>query len=162
MRLRVPFSSRGNLKYGGTVRTRVAGPKAFDHLSLFVRDLSRMRGFYEDVLGFPLMTADPRQARFDVGGSSVVLLADPPFGDPDYRDFVNQLKGNMRGMGAAVHFAVEDVDAYFAELRGKGVVPIEPEKNRRLEEPITRPDGRREFAIEDPEGYWLYFAERGP
>ncbi len=118
-----------------------------------------MREFYERVLGFRLIAADLREARFDADGVEIVLRADPPFGDPDYRDFVNQLKGNMRGMGASFHFDVDDVDAYFVDLKGKGVVPIEPEKNRALDASLTRPDGRREFAIEDPEGYWLYFGE---
>ncbi len=124
---------------------------------LLVRDLGRMRDFYENVLGFHLLAADPRTARFDAGGIELVLRADPPFGDAEYRDFVNQLKGNMRGMGASLHFEVPDVDASFRALTAKGLTPIDPEKSRRLEGPIVLEDGRREFAIEDPEGYWIYF-----
>lgn len=136
----------------------MASPRAVDHISLFVRDLTRMRDFYERVLGFPLLAAEVGELRFDASDVRLVLRADPPFGVEEYRDFVNQLKGNMRGMGAAIHFTVDDVDAYFAELVHRGAVPLEPEKNRRLDAPIAR-HGRREFAVEDPEGYWLYFGE---
>ena len=131
-----------------------------DRIVLYVRDPLRMRDFYEQVLGFPLRTVERHIAHFDAGGVDLVLHPDPPFADPEFRDFINQLKGNMRGMGTAIHFNVDDVDAYFAELKRKGVTPIEPEKNRALEAPLDRPDGRREFAIEDPEGYWLYFGSR--
>ena len=120
-----------------------------------------MRDFYERVLGFRLVAADAGSARFDAGGIQLVLRADPPFGVEEYRDFVNQLKGNMRGMGASFDFDVEDVDSCFADLKAKGAIPIEPEKNRALDAPLTRPDGRREFAVEDPEGYWLYFGTGG-
>ncbi|HYS71697.1 MAG TPA: VOC family protein [Thermoplasmata archaeon] len=136
----------------------MASPRAINHVSLFVRDPGRMREFYERVLGFRLVAADAGSARFDAGGVQLVLRADPPFGVEEYRDFVNQLKGNMRGMGASVHFEVDDVDVYFSELAAKGIVALEPEKNRRLDAPVVH-DGRREFAIEDPEGYWLYFGE---
>src|SRR3989442_16006580 len=161
MSVRLPFSPPGNLKYSAGVRGHVTGRRALRHLSLFVRDLPRMQTFYERVLGFPLLGADSRSARFDARGTVVILRADPPFGDPDYRDFVNQLKGNMRGMGASFDFDVEDVDSCFADLKAKGAIPIEPEKNRALDAPLTRPDGRREFAVEDPEGYWLYFGTGG-
>jgi catechol 2,3-dioxygenase-like lactoylglutathione lyase family enzyme len=133
---------------------------ALSHVSLFVRDLERMREFYETTLGLQLLRADPHGARFEAGGAEIVLRPDPPFGDPEYRDFINQLKGNMRGMGASFHFDVDDVDSVFRSLAEKGVVLLDPEKNRRLEAPITRRDGRREFAVEDPEGYWLYFGGR--
>lgn len=132
-------------------------PHGLRHIRLFVRDATRMREFYERVLGFRVLSVTPDSARFDAGGVEIVLQADPPFADSEYRDFINQLKGNMRGMGSALHFDVEDVDAFFRELAAKGVVPVEPEKNRRLDTPLERPSGRREFAIEDPEGYWLYF-----
>lgn len=116
-----------------------------------------MREFYERSLGFRLLSADAREARFETGAHEIVLRADPPFGDAEYRDFVNQLKGNMRGMGASFHFEVPDIEAWFHALSTRGLIPIDPEKNRRLERPIPAGEGRREFAIEDPEGYWIYF-----
>lgn len=126
------------------------------HVRLFVRDLPRMRAFYETTLGFPLVAADRRSARFRAGAVDLVLEADPPFGSEEHRDFLNQLKGNMRGMGSALHFTADDVDDRFRDLAAKGVIPVDPERNRRLDGPIER-DGRRGFAIEDPEGYWVFF-----
>ena len=131
------------------------------HIRLYVRDLSRMRQFYETVLGFRPRAVADQAAHFDVGGVDLVLTPDPPFADPEHRDFINQLKGNMRGMGTSFHFDVDDVDASFRGLEAKGLVPIDPEKNRRLDAPLVRADGRREFAIEDPEGYWLWFGQEG-
>ena len=157
MRLPVRFPAGEALKYGAGVRAPMEPPRELDHLLLFVRNLSAARAFYQDVLGFRLIAADSDEARFDLTDTELVLRADPPFADSDYRDFINQLKGNMRGMGSAFHFAVGDVDAYFARLTAKGVVPIDPLKNRRLDAPVANANGRREFAIEDPDGYWLFF-----
>ena len=138
----------------------MAAPQRLIQILLYVRDPVRMRQFYETVLGFKLRALERDVSHFDAGGVELVLHPDPPFADPEYRDFINQLKGNMRGMGSAIHFDVDDVDAYFAELKGKGLTPIDPEKNRAIQEPIERREGRREFVIEDPEGYWLYFGSR--
>ena len=117
-----------------------------------------MREFYTRVLGFREGAADLESVRFDAGGAEVELRADPPFASEEHRDFINQLKGNMRGMGASLHFDVEDGDARFAELAERGAIPIDPERNRRLESPVER-DGRRGFAIEDCEGYWIFFEQ---
>jgi len=117
-----------------------------------------MREFYEKVIGLPLVAAGPRTVQLRAGNVEILLEADPPFASEEHRDFLNQLKGNMRGMGSALHFDVDDVDARFRELAAKGVAAVDPERNRRLEAPVSR-NGRREFAIEDPEGYWLYFGQ---
>jgi len=119
-----------------------------------------MREFYTRVLGFRELAAEPDRVRLDADGVGIVLAADPPFGDVEFRDFLNQLKGNMRGMGTSLHFEVEDIDARFADLVAGGAIPIDPERNRRLDAPWEG-DGRRAFAVEDPEGYWLFF-ERVP
>lgn len=132
---------------------------ALAHVRLFVRDLPKMRTFYEDALGFPLEEAHARFVRFRAGSVDLVLEADPPFASEEHRDFINQLKGNMRGMGSSLHFDVDDVAVRFRELSAKGIVPVDPERNRRLEAPLVR-DGRIGFAIEDPEGYWLFFEQR--
>ena len=42
--------------------------------ALYVDDLDRARGFYEDVLGLAALTSDSRFLAFDVGGRSVLLL----------------------------------------------------------------------------------------
>ncbi|MBI4417033.1 MAG: VOC family protein [Euryarchaeota archaeon] len=132
-------------------------PRRLERIVLYTRDPERMRAFYERILGFPVLGTDGPNVRLQAGAAEIVLQPDPPFANEEFRDFVNQLKGNMRGMGAVLQFEVDDVDRYFAELTGKGLVPVEPERNRRLDAPVVRADGRREFAIEDPEGYWLYF-----
>lgn len=133
-------------------------PASLGRVRLYARDLPKMRDFYTRVLGFREVAADREHVRLDAGGAELVLRADPAFGSDEHRDFLNQLKGNMRGMGASLHFTVEDVDARFTEIAERGGIPIDPERNRRLDAPVDR-DGRRGFAVEDPEGYWLFLEE---
>ena len=123
---------------------------------LYARDLGKMRDFYTRVLGFRELAAAVETVRLDAGGVEIVLQRDPPFGQQEFQDFINQLKGNMRGMGSALHFEVDDVETRFAQVRERGAIPIEPERNRTLDAPVER-EGRRGFAIEDPEGYWVFF-----
>jgi catechol 2,3-dioxygenase-like lactoylglutathione lyase family enzyme len=42
--------------------------------ALYVDDLGRAAGFYEDVLGLPVLTSDKRFRAYDVGGASVLLV----------------------------------------------------------------------------------------
>lgn len=42
--------------------------------ALYVDDLDRARGFYEDVIGLEPITADGRFVAYDVGATSVLLL----------------------------------------------------------------------------------------
>ena len=42
--------------------------------SLYSDDIERAAGFYEDLLGLPLLTSDQRFRAYDVGGKSVLLL----------------------------------------------------------------------------------------
>jgi catechol 2,3-dioxygenase-like lactoylglutathione lyase family enzyme len=58
------------------VVTAVGAPKLDRVLetALYVDDLGRAAGFYEDVLGLPVLTADKRFRAYDVGGLSVLLV----------------------------------------------------------------------------------------
>jgi catechol 2,3-dioxygenase-like lactoylglutathione lyase family enzyme len=42
--------------------------------SLYVDDLERAAGFYEDVLGLKVLTSDKRFRAYDAGGTNVLLL----------------------------------------------------------------------------------------
>lgn len=42
--------------------------------ALYVDDLDRARGFYEDVIGLAPITADRRFVAYDVGGNSILLV----------------------------------------------------------------------------------------
>ena len=53
----------GSLKLGCVIET-----------SLYVDDLERAAGFYDDVLELPRLNADQRFRAYDVGGRSVLLL----------------------------------------------------------------------------------------
>lgn len=47
-------------------------PLAFSHMGIFVHDLAKMQGFYEDVLGFPVTD------RGKLGGREIVFLSRDP------------------------------------------------------------------------------------
>src|SRR3970040_1415121 len=105
---------------------RLVATRALRHVRLFARDLPRLRAFYETTLGLAVRSATATSVRFDAGGVDLVLPADPPSGDPSYRDSINQLKGNMRGTGTAIHFEVDDLDGFFGALQAAGVAIMDP------------------------------------
>lgn len=77
-----------------------------------VHDVERATAFYRDVLGLPLLfTAPPGLAFFDCGG--VRLMLSPPSPGLDHP-------------GSMLYFAVDDIRASAAELRGRGVVFTTP------------------------------------
>ncbi len=103
-----------------------------------VRDMAASLGYYRNVLGF--------SAEFE-------------FGQPTYyaalcRDAVGihliagTATGRLAGQGAAAVF-VEDVDALYAELAGRGARSVQP--------PQDRAYGMRDFNARDPDGNQLTF-----
>jgi predicted enzyme related to lactoylglutathione lyase len=76
------------------------------HLS--VADVDRSVTFYRDVLGIPFLFAVPGQqmAFFDCDGVRLSL------GVPESEEFRSK---------STIYFSVDDVDAAYEELRGRGV-----------------------------------------
>lgn len=101
----------------------------FDSVFYYVRDVNHAVTFYTDVLGLPLRSRDA-VARLDVDG---VLLELVPTGDAT--------KVTGRG-NARLCFAVEDVQAVAAHLRGRGVAvdPVQTVQNG-LVAAFRDPDG---------------------
>ena len=130
--------------------------------NLIVRDIARSTAFYRDVLGFEI-----RQTVPDSSGRSPQAEADAePFvfvwlerdGVPvflnditaavhDYPDAATLPPGGT----AALFFVISGVDAYHASVapRANVVMPLK-----------TQFYGMREFAITDPDGHIITFAER--
>jgi catechol 2,3-dioxygenase-like lactoylglutathione lyase family enzyme len=119
--------------------------------NLLVRDIDVSRAFYCDVLGF-----SPKQTVPDAAPFVFVWLE---------RDgvpvFLNDLKAiehdfpgaiaRPAGGTATLFFVVKGVDAFYETVRSKTpiVMPIK-----------TQFYGMREFAVTDPDGHILTFAER--
>jgi methylmalonyl-CoA/ethylmalonyl-CoA epimerase len=84
----------------------VGGPlRSLRQISQPAQDVERAVAFYRDVLGLSLIARFGDLAFFDLGGSR--LLVSP---DAEART------------GSVLYFAVQDIDATQAELRGRGVV----------------------------------------
>ena len=125
--------------------------------NLIVSDIARSTAFYRDVLGFSVTTTVPDQAPFvfvwlQRGGVNVFLNAAEAARD-DLPTVASRNIGGTMTMFTIVEAATADegVDALFRSVDGKARV-LMPLKNQFY--------GMREFAVEDPDGYVLTFAQR--
>jgi|SRR4051812_8550484 lactoylglutathione lyase len=92
------------------------------YINVGVRDLERSVAFYRDVLGFKLESSSPEfsYARFDVNGFRLGMGA----GEVD--QFTGRPPG---GRHTGIGLTVQDVNAAYNELKGKGVeFPMVPAK----------------------------------
>jgi lactoylglutathione lyase len=119
--------------------------------NLIVQDVERSTAFYRDVLGFVVKQTVPETAPFVFvwleRDGVPVFLNDRHAADHDYP----QASRLPAGGTATMFFGVTEVDALHASVASRATV-IMPLK--------TQFYGMREFAIEDPDGHILTFAER--
>jgi catechol 2,3-dioxygenase-like lactoylglutathione lyase family enzyme len=118
---------------------------------LLVRDVAKSVAFYRDVLGFTMGETVPDQAPFvfvwmkrdDVS----VFLNDIKAAEQDYPQAAQMPAGGT----AAMFFVITGVDAYHAQVapRANVILPLK-----------TQFYGMREFAVTDPDGHIITFAER--
>jgi catechol 2,3-dioxygenase-like lactoylglutathione lyase family enzyme len=119
--------------------------------NLLVRDVRKSTEFYRDVLGFTMGETVPDKEPFvfvwmkrdDVS----VFLNDIAAASHDYPAAETLPPGGT----AALFFTVSDVDGYHASVAPKAnvVMPLK-----------TQFYGMREFAVTDPDGHIITFAER--
>ena len=119
--------------------------------NLIVRDVARSTAFYRDVLGFSINQTVPDEAPFvfvwlEKDGVPV-FLNDITAAAHDYPDAAKLPPGGT----VAMFFVITGVDDYHAAIASKATV-VMPLK--------TQFYGMREFAVEDPDGHILTFAER--
>jgi uncharacterized glyoxalase superfamily protein PhnB len=119
--------------------------------NLIVRDVAVSTAFYREVLGFTIKQTVPDEAPFvfvwlERDGVPVFLNAVHAVAG-DYPDAAARPAGGT----ATLFFAVTDVDALHAAIapRAPVVMPLK-----------TQFYGMREFAVTDPDGHILTFAER--
>jgi lactoylglutathione lyase len=121
--------------------------------NLLVASVERSLAFYVDVLGFARGMTVPDESPFAfasvTGGPIEIFLNDAAGAVKEYPGFA----GQRIGCTGTLFIEVEGVNALHGGLQGKVkvVMPIE-----------TKFYGMREFAIEDPDGYVITFAERVP
>ena len=119
--------------------------------NLLVDDIDRSTAFYRDVLGFRVKQTVPDDSPFVFvwleRDGIPVFLNDPQAVEKDVAGSV----GRPRGGTATMFFVITDVDDFHARVAPHATV-VMPLK--------TQFYGMREFAIEDPDGHILTFAER--
>ena len=119
--------------------------------NLLVRDLDRSTVFYRDVLGFSIKQTVPDAAPFVFvwleRDGVPLFLNDRKAVEQD----VPEAGARPFGGTATMYFIVTDVDGLHATVapHANVVMPLK-----------TQFYGMREFAIEDPDGHILSFAER--
>lgn len=119
--------------------------------NLIVRDIAKSTAFYRDVLGFAIKQTVPESAPFVFvwleRDGVPVFLNDLKAAAHDYPDAARLPQGGS----ATMFFVITGVDAYHAAVAPKASV-VMPLK--------TQFYGMREFAITDPDGHIITFAER--
>jgi len=135
-------------------------------VALTCKDMAKSVAFYRDQLGFRMKESWPDEAapqwcNMLLGEQSVMLGAamDPDHvgemcqSDPAeaaaFEALARDFRNNRAGIGLSVYLRVDDVDAYDAEIRGRGIQP--------QREPKTQFYGIRETIVDDPDGYRLIF-----
>ena len=119
--------------------------------NLLVANVERSLTFYVDTLGFERGMTVPEQSPFVfasvTSGAVEIFFNDAATGAKEYQAFA----GKPIGATGTLFIEAEGVDALHDRLkpRAKIVMPI-----------VNQFYGTREFAIEDPDGYVLTFAER--
>ena len=119
--------------------------------NLLVRDVAKSLAFYRDILGFTIGETVPDKEPFVFvwmkHGDVSVFLNDIKAAEHDYPPAANMPQGGT----AALFFIITDVDGYYETVAPKATV-IMPLK--------TQFYGMREFAVTDPDGHLVTFAER--
>ena len=118
--------------------------------NLLVRDLDRSSAFYRDVLGFSVVATVPDAAPFVFAWMQRdgvnVFLNDAAAAGQEYP----ALRGKPIGGSLTIYITMSGVDDYFKTVSPRAAIEATLE---------TKPYGMREFAVVDPDGYVLTFAE---
>ena len=118
----------------------------FTNLLFWVADNTLSEKFYRK-LGFNVAHSDDEYSEVELSGFKIGLIT-----MRDEAEFAKDSVAADRGKGMYVYLTVEDVDAWYAQLIEKGIVPAT--------EPRDWPWGNREFIVKDPDGYKLCFWHR--
>jgi catechol 2,3-dioxygenase-like lactoylglutathione lyase family enzyme len=121
--------------------TRVLRPRTV----LAVQNLERSRHYYVDVLGFTEDDITAPGWAFLSKDAFHVMLGECP-------DEI--AAGDTGNHSWFIHLLVDDVDAYYAELRAKGALLVNTPTNREY--------GLREFILTTPDGHRLMIAQEIP
>jgi catechol 2,3-dioxygenase-like lactoylglutathione lyase family enzyme len=124
--------------------------RAIDYTVIFVRDMTAMRSFYEDVLGFPLTRElSAGWIEYQIGGNTLALAR------PSRTAADTPVPKRTAALQLAFKVAPPEVDQCAAELAKKGVEVLSP--------PTDHAFGHRTLFFRDPDGNLLeVYAEISP
>jgi uncharacterized glyoxalase superfamily protein PhnB len=118
--------------------------------SFSVESVEPMRDYYIEKLGFAhMMAITGKDGRLDTAvvvrdGMTVMM------GRPEKRIEGAEIKSDQ-DRAVAIYFYINNVDAYHAEVTGRGVEIFDPL--------TTHWWGDRSFAVKDPYGYSIWFSQ---
>ncbi len=116
----------------------------FHHVVLFCTDTEGSREWYERA-GFEYSRGYGGMYWFSAGPHEIML---------------HPSESGPVGNTPHIHVATNDVDEMFRLVTRNGLVPIDHQQpDVRIEEPVTRPWGDREFELEDPDGYRIVLTQ---
>lgn len=116
--------------------------RAIDYTVIIVRDMTAMRRFYEDVLGFPLIRElSPNWIEYRIGENTLALS------HPGWTAADAPTPAGSAALQLAFRVAVHEVDQCADELVRKGIALFSP--------PTDRPFGHRTLFFRDPDGNLL-------
>ena len=116
-----------------------------DGYGLFVKDMTAMIRFYQDVLGFEIKEAEDTENVYFVKDGTLFLL----YGRKDFEALTDKRYEYLKGVNAHSEMALyvdpfEEVDEQYRNVIENGATS--------LMEPTTEPWGQRTCFIADPEG----------
>jgi catechol 2,3-dioxygenase-like lactoylglutathione lyase family enzyme len=128
-----------------------ASPENIETITLFVEDLERSKGFYQDVFGLSVIFEDENSVVFRFENVQINLLKIPAA-----RSLIEPAVVASPESGSRFMFTIPvgDVDAACAQLKAHGV--------ELLNGPMNRPWGVRTASFIDPGGHIWEFAQPLP
>ncbi len=127
--------------------------------NLVVADVERSLAFYRDVLGFSLVTTVPEAAPFAFAwmqrDAVSVFLNSVESVRSEHPEMVARPLGGTATLFITLEAerTADGVDAMFASIGSRARIVMQPKDQFY---------GMREFGIEDPDGYVIFFAQRLP
>ena len=118
--------------------------KRFHSNLFYASDLAVTADFYKK-LGFDAQKSEDG-VRIKLADFTLAFI------DENKTAIKNESGKKPKGLGIYTYVEVDDVDAFFAEIKARGIVP--------RTEPKTWPWKKREFVVKDPDGYKLVFFQQ--
>jgi catechol 2,3-dioxygenase-like lactoylglutathione lyase family enzyme len=116
--------------------------RAIDYTVIFVRDMTAMRHFYEEILGFPLIRElSPNWIEYRVGGNTLALSR------PGRTAADEPIPTGTASLQLAFKVSVPEVDQCADKLTRQGIALLSP--------PTNQPFGHRTLFFRDPDGNLL-------